>query len=135
MFTAGVEEAQILRAARVWGDNARRVAEYLNHHFHTAVEAPFRERGLGDNEAFEAAIREVGLRMGRSGEQMLAWLYRRHSETYLTRHQFDHAETAFELAGVHERIAPHLGAAAFADITGYTSLTEDSGMTSPLTCR
>jgi adenylate cyclase len=117
----------MLRAARVWGDGARRVAQYLAHYFHTVVEEPFRRRGLGDNQAFEAAIREVGLRMGRSGEEMLAWLYRRHSETYLTQHQLDHAETALEQAGVHERTAAHPGAAAFADLSGYTRLTEEAG--------
>jgi adenylate cyclase len=127
LFSAGVEEGEVLRAARVWGDGARRVAEYLTHYFHTVVEEPFRQRGLGDNQAFEAAIREVGLRIGRSGEEMLAWLYRRHSETYMTQHQFDHAETALEEAGVHERSAPQPGAAAFADLSGYTRLTEEAG--------
>ena len=127
LFRAGVDEGDVLRVARVWGEGARRVAEYLTHYFHTVVEEPFRRRGLGDNQAFEAAIREVGLRMGRSGEEMLAWLYRRHSETYMTQHQFDHAETALEEAGVHERSAPHPGAAAFADLSGYTRLTEEAG--------
>lgn len=127
LFRAGVDEGDVLRVARVWGEGARRVAEYLTHYFHTVVEEQFRRRGLGDNQAFEAAIREVGLRMGRSGEEMLAWLYRRHSETYMTQHQFDHAETALEEAGVHERSAPHPGAVAFADLSGYTRLTEEAG--------
>jgi adenylate cyclase len=127
LFSAGIEEGDVLRAARVWGEGARRVAQYLTHYFHMVVEEPFRRRGLGDNQAFEAAIREVGLRIGRSGEEMLAWLYRRHSETYLTQHQFAHAETALEEAGVHERSAPHPGAAAFADLSGYTRLTEEAG--------
>jgi adenylate cyclase len=65
--------------------------------------------------------------MGRSGEELLTWLLRRHAETYLTRHQFEHAETALELAGVHERSASSPGAAVFADLTGYTRLTEESG--------
>lgn len=124
---AGVEVADVLRAARVWGDSARRVAQYLNHHFHTAVEEPFRRRGLGDNQAFETAIREVSVRMGKLGEDMLAWLFRRHAETFLTQHQLDHAETGLEQAGVHERKAAHPGAAAFADLSGYTRLTEEQG--------
>jgi adenylate cyclase len=103
------------------------VAQYLTHHFHAAVEEPFRRRGLGDNDAYEAAIREVGLRMGRSGEQMLGWLFRRHSETFMTQHQFDHAETALEEAGLHERSAPTPEAVPFADLSGYTHLTETEG--------
>jgi adenylate cyclase len=127
LFTAGVDEGDVLRAARMWGEGARRVAEYLTHYFHTIVEQPFRRRGLSDNEAYETAIREVGLRMGRSGETMLAWLFRRHSETFMRQHAFEHAETALAEAGVHERSAPHVGAAAFADLTGYTRLTEEAG--------
>lgn len=127
LFETGVEEEEVLRFSRVWGDAARRVAEYLIHHFHAAVEEPFRRQGLGDNQAFEAAIRQVGLRTGRSGEDLLAWLFRRHSETFMRKHHFEHAEVALEEAGVRERRERHPGAAAFADLTGYTRLTEEAG--------
>jgi adenylate cyclase len=111
----------------VWGDGARRVAQFQNHYFHNTVEERFRRRGLRDNEAFEAAIRDVGLRMGHSGEQMLGWLLRRHAEVFLTEHQFEHVEAALDEAGV--RVRPPRGdeAAAFADLTGYTRLTEEAG--------
>ena len=65
--------------------------------------------------------------MGRSGEDLLGWLYRRHAETFSTDHQFTHVETALEHAGVRPRPAPGVEAAAFADLTGYTSLTEEAG--------
>lgn len=126
-FRHGVEEEHVLRAARVWGDAARRVAQYLMHHFHVAIEEPFRRQGLGDNQAFDAAIRQVGLPSGRSGEDLLTWLFRRHSETFMREHHIKHAEVALEAAGVHERSDPHPGAAAFADLTGYTRLTEEAG--------
>jgi adenylate cyclase len=103
------------------------VAQYLTHHFHVAVEEPFRRKGLGDNQAFEAAIRDVGLRIGRTGEDLLTWLYRRHAETFMWQHHIDHAETALEAAGVYRRSAPDPGAAAFADLSGYTRLTEEAG--------
>jgi adenylate cyclase len=127
MVAAGVGEADILRMARVWGDSTRRIAQYLPHHFHTAVEAQFREGGLGDNQAFEAAIRDVGMRIGRSGEDLIGWLFRRHSETYMTAHQLDHVETALEQAGVRRRPPRTPEAVVFADLTGYTRLTEESG--------
>ncbi|MGH2635260.1 MAG: hypothetical protein ACRDHU_03840 [Actinomycetota bacterium] len=127
IFSAGVEEEVVLRASRVWGDAARRVAQYLTHHFHVGIEEPFRRQGLSDNQALEAAIRSVGLRAGRSGEDLLAWLFRRHSETFMRQHHLDHAEFALEAAGVHQRSAPHPGAAAFADLSGYTRLTEEAG--------
>ena len=127
LFGAGVDERDVLRLARVWGDSARRVAQYVPHHFHTAVEERFRRRGLGDNEAFETALREVAVRTGRSGEDLLGWLFRRHSEVFMVGHQFEHVETALEDAGVRRRLPRGAEAAVFADLSGYTQLTEESG--------
>jgi adenylate cyclase len=127
LLGAGVDEDAALRAVRVWGDAARRVAQFQRHYFHNSIEEPFRRRGLRDNEAFEAAIWEVGVRMGQLGEQMLGWLYRRHGEAFMTEHEFEHVETALEEAGVRPRVERGVGAAAFADLTGYTHLTEEEG--------
>ena len=73
------------------------------------------------------AVRDVGLRMGHSGEQMLSWLFRRHAEVFLTEHQFEHVETALEEAGVRQKAPRGIEAAAFADLSGYTRLTEEAG--------
>lgn len=127
LFGAGVEEGDVLRMARVWGDSARRVAQYLPHYFHTTIEERFREQGLRDNEAFESAIREVGVRVGRSGEDLLGWLFRRHTEVFMTEHQYEHVETALEHAGVRRPSPPVVEAVAFADLSGYTRLTEEAG--------
>lgn len=127
LFGAGVGEGDVLRGVRIWGESARRVAQFQHHYFHNTIEEPFRRRGLRDNEAFEAAIREVGFRLGHSGEQMLAWLYRRHSEQFLLEHQFDHVEAALEEAGIRQRPATAAEASVFADLSGYTSLTEEAG--------
>jgi len=127
LFAAGLDERDVIRMGRVWGDSTRRVAQYLPHYFHNTIEERFRRRGLGDNEAFEAALREVGLRAGRSGEDLLGWLFRRHSEVFAVEHQFEHVETALELAGVRRRPPRQMETAVFADLTGYTQLTEESG--------
>jgi adenylate cyclase len=124
---AGVGEGDVLRAVRIWGDSARRVAQFQTHYFHHTIEQSFRRRGLRDNEAFEAALREVGVRMGHSGEQMLGWLFRRHAETFFAEHQFEHIETALEEAGIRQRSAPGAEAVVFADLSGYTRLTEEAG--------
>jgi adenylate cyclase len=127
LVSAGVPDGELLRMARVWGDAARKVAQYQSHYMHHAIEDQFRQRGLGDNQAFEQAIGEVALRTGRSGEEMLSWLFRRHAEVYMTEHQFQHVETALEHAGVRLRPEPTVGAMVFADLTGYTRLTEEAG--------
>ena len=127
LFGAGVSEGDVLRMARVWGDSARRVAQFQSHYFHHSIEEPFRRQGLRDNEALEAAIREVGVRSGRSGEDLLAWLFRRHSEAFQNEHQFEHVETALDEAGVRPKDLPRAAGCAFADLSGYTRLTEESG--------
>ncbi len=127
LFGAGVTEGEVLRAVRVWGESARRVAQFQIYNFHNTVEEQFRRRGMRDNEAYEAAVREVGLRMGHSGEQMLGWLFRRHAEAFHAEHEFDHVETALEAAGVRVRAPRGVEASAFADLSGYTALTEEAG--------
>jgi adenylate cyclase len=127
LLGAGLDEGEVLRVARVWGEGARRVAQFQSHYFHNSVEESFRRRGLGDNQAYEAAIREVGLRFGHSGAQMLGWLFRRHSEGYLLEHQFEHVEAALEEAGIRQRAPRGVEASVFADLTGYTQLTEEAG--------
>jgi adenylate cyclase len=127
LASAGVDEGDILRLARVWGDSARKVAQFMSHYQHYSIEEPFRRRGLSDNEALEAAIREVGVRSGRSGEDLLGWLYRRHSEKFEQEHMFEHLETALENAGVHRKAERRPQASVFADLTGYTCLTEEAG--------
>ncbi|MGZ8580510.1 MAG: adenylate/guanylate cyclase domain-containing protein [Actinomycetota bacterium] len=127
LISAGIPEGEVLRMARVWGDSARKVAQYQTHYLHHSIEEQYRRRGLRDNEAFEVALAEVGLRTGRSGEDMLTWLFRRHSETFMTEHQFEHVEVALEQAGVRLRPPTSVGAIVFADLTGYTRLTEEAG--------
>jgi len=127
VFGAGVDEGDILRVVRVWGDSARRIAQFQASYFHRTIEEPFRRRGLRDNEAYEAALSEVGLRMGHTSEQMMSWMLRRHGESFLAEHQFEHVETALEEAGIRQRSPRGIEAAAFADLSGYTRLTEEAG--------
>jgi len=127
LFGAGVGEGEVLRGLRVWGESARRVAQFQTHYFHHVVERPFRDRGLRDNDAFETAMREVVFRMGHMGEDMLSWLFRRHSEVFLTEHQFEHVEAALEEAAIRPKAPRGIEAAAFADLSGYTRLTEETG--------
>jgi adenylate cyclase len=127
LLGAGVSEGQILQMARVWGDSARRIAQFQSHYVHSVIEEPFRRRGLTDNEALEAAFREVGVRTGRSGEDLLGWLFRRHAEAFMTEHLLSHVETALERAGLRPRPTANVEAAAFADLTGYTALAEEAG--------
>jgi adenylate cyclase len=127
LFGAGVSDGDVIRAVRIWGDSARRVAQFQVHYLHSTIEETFRRRGMRDNEALDAALNEVGLRMGHSGEEMLGWLFRRHGEIFFREHNLEHVETALEEAGVRQRPQRGVEAAAFADLSGYTALTEEAG--------
>ena len=127
LLEVGLEEAEIMRMARVWGDSMRRAAQYLPRYFHSTIEERFRQRGMRDNEAFDAALTGVGVRVGQSGEDLLGWLFRRHSEVFQAAHQLEHVETALDDANVRPRPAPTLEAAVFADLSGFTHLTEIAG--------
>jgi adenylate cyclase len=60
-------------------------------------------------------------------ERLVGWLYRRHFDAYATQHRLEHVETALEAAGLHRKPAPHPEACVFADLSGYTTLTEQLG--------
>jgi hypothetical protein len=126
LFTAGLGEAEILRAARVWGEGVRRVAQHQVHSFHELVEEPFRRQGLTDDQALAAALSQVGVRLIPYVRRLVGWLYGRHFERYATEHWLGHIEAALETAGLHRRRL-HPEACVFADLSGYTRLTEELG--------
>ena len=92
---------------RILGDSARRVAQFQAHYFHNTIEELFRRRAF--EQRIEAALNEVGYRMGHSTEEMLSWVFRRHAEIS-TEHHFEHAETALEEAGSAALAARNRGA-------------------------
>jgi class 3 adenylate cyclase len=129
MFTAGLGEAEMLRAARVWSEGVRRVAQHQVHSFHELIEEPFRRRGLSDDQALDAALSEIGPRLLPFVNQLVTWLYGRHFERSATEHRLAHVEAALDAAGLHRKPAPHPDACVFADLTGSTRLTEEHGDT------
>jgi adenylate cyclase len=127
LFTAGLGEGEVLRAARVWGEGVRRVAQHQVHSFHELVEEPFRRQGLSDDQALDAALTQVGVRLIPYVHRLVGWLYARHFESHAIEHRMGHVETALEAAGLHRKPTPCPEACVFADLSGYTRLTEALG--------
>ncbi len=127
MLSAGLGEGEVLRAARLWGESARRVAEHQVHSFHELMEEPFRRQGLSDDQVLDAALSQVGVRVVPYVHQLAAWLHRRHFERYAIGHRRDHVETALQRAGLQRTPMPHPQAVVFADLSGYTKTTEEIG--------
>jgi adenylate cyclase len=127
LLQVGLGEAEVLRASRVWGDGPRRVAEHQVYEFHELIEDPFRKKGLSNDQALDAALTQVGVRIIPYLERLAAWLYRRHFEAYSTQHRVEHVEAALDAAGLHRMHPSHPEACVFADLSGYTRLTEELG--------
>ncbi|HEV3479923.1 MAG TPA: adenylate cyclase regulatory domain-containing protein [Gaiellaceae bacterium] len=127
LFEAGLGEEEVLRAARVWGEGPRRVAEHQVRSFHDLIEEPFRRQGLSDDQALDAALSQVGVRLIPYCQQLVFWLYQRHFETYATEHRVGHIEAALDAAGLHRKPGARPEAVAFADLSGYTRLTDELG--------
>lgn len=127
LLEVGLGQAEVLRAARVWGDGPRRVAQHQVYSFHELLEEPFRRQGLSDDQALDAALTQIGVRIIPFCERLVGWLYRRHFEAYSTRHRLDHVEAALDASGLHRVHSPHPEACVFADLSGYTRLTEELG--------
>jgi adenylate cyclase len=127
LFAAGLGEAEVLRAARVWGEGPRLVAEHQVRSFHELVEEPFRRKGLSDDRALDAALSDVGARLIPFCERLVGWLYRRHFEAYATEHRIGHIESALSAAGLRRKPESRPEASVFADLSGYTRLTDELG--------
>jgi adenylate cyclase len=127
LLAGGLGEAEVLRASRVWGEGVRRVAQHQVHSFHELIEEPFRQQGLSDDEALSAAMSQVGSRMIPLVHRMMNWLYSRHFERYAIEHRVGHVESALESAGLHRRPTADPEACVFADLSGYTRLTDQLG--------
>jgi adenylate cyclase len=127
LFAAGLDEAEVLRAARVWGEGVRGIAQHQVYSFHELIEEPFREKGLSDDEAMGAAMSEIGARLIPYCFQLVNWLYRRHFEAYAMEHRVGHIQTALEAAGLQPRTTVSPYACVFTDLSGYTQLTEELG--------
>ena len=115
LFDAGLDEAEVLRAARVWGEPRRRVAHHQVHSFHELMEEPFRRQGLSHDQALAAALTQVGVRVIPFVHRLVAWLYARHF-----RAGRDRAPTGTRGA------RPRRGRIASA-LSGSTQLTEELG--------
>jgi len=127
LLESGLAEGEVMRAARVWSEGVRRVAQHQVHSFHELIEEPFRQRGMTDDEALDAALTQVGARLIPYCSSLVAWLYARHLERYATEHRVGHVEAALDSAGLHRMPAAHPEACVFADLSGYTTTTEKLG--------
>jgi adenylate cyclase len=117
----GLEDGVLIRVARVYGENLRRIAQAEPGFYHDHVEEPLLASGMDERQMRENAS-QVSDQLAGTVQRMLVALYARHQERYTIDHLVQHIE-----AVVTERPPLRPPAMCFLDLTGYTRLTEERG--------
>jgi adenylate cyclase len=119
--TLGLDDGVLIRIARVYGENLRRIAQAEPEFYHDHVEEPLLASGMDEQQMREAASR-MSDQLAGVVQRMLLALYSRHQERYTIDHLVEHIESV-----VTERRPQRLPAMCFLDLAGYTRLTEERG--------
>jgi len=121
----GIDQDALLRLFRVYGDSLRRIASAETGLWHEQVDVPLQRGGMNQREVLEAG-EGFGEAVMPLIDQATLSMYRRMQETAWMADLVEHVQIALEEAGVHERLE-RPPAMVFADISGYTRLTEEHG--------
>ena len=124
--TLGLDETTLVRVARVYGDNLRRIAQAEPEFYHDHVEVPLLASGLDERQMREVAT-QLSPQLYAVVEGMLLAIYRHHQERYTIDHLVRHIEQAVEASGAAPPRQARPPAMCFLDLTGYTRLTEERG--------
>jgi len=117
----GLEDGVLIRVARVYGENLRRIAQAEPGFYHDHVEGPLLASGMDERQMRENAS-QVSDQLAGIVQRMLVALYVRHQERYTIDHLVEHIEAV--VTEVRPQRPP---AMCFLDLAGYTRLTEDRG--------
>ena len=121
-----LNERLLLQGARLFGESARRLAEWGFELYKEYMQAPLLASGMSRQEAIDAssAFSAVGIPMM---ERQFVWLLRRHLEHNTIQLIVEHVENAVEVVGAAPPKAAKPPAIAFIDLSGYTAMTEEIG--------
>jgi adenylate cyclase len=117
----GLDDGVLIRIARVYGENLRRIAQAEPDFYHDHVEQPLLASGMDERQMREAASR-LSDQLADVVRRMLLAIYGRHQERYTVEHLVEHIEAV--VATQRPQRPP---AMCFLDLAGYTRLTEERG--------
>jgi adenylate cyclase len=117
----GLDDGVLIRIARVYGENLRRIAQAEPEFYHDHVEAPLLASGMNERQMREVAS-QMSDQLAAVVQKLLLAVYARHQERYTIDHLVSHIE-----AVVAEQPLHRPPAMCFLDLTGYTRLTEERG--------
>jgi adenylate cyclase regulatory protein len=91
----GLDDGVLIRVARVYGENLRRIAQAEPEFDHDHVEGPLLASGLDERQMREAAS-QMSDQLAGIVQRMLVALYRRHQERYTVDHLVEHIEAVVQ---------------------------------------
>jgi class 3 adenylate cyclase len=121
-----VDEEYTLRAARIFGDAARRAAEGWVALFAEAISEPVEAKYTTIEEVVPRLLRPAAI-LSPLSPKLLAWVLERHLERTLNELNIWRIERRLEQRGLIPAKQEHPPAVAFVDVSGYTRLTFDRG--------
>jgi class 3 adenylate cyclase len=121
---AGVDA--MVRAARIFGDNARRSSEGWVDLFVEQVSMPAMSHSRSFDEYAESTIRPA-TRLAELAPRLLVWLQLRHTSHAMLDANLRHFERDLVARGIIPQPDHQLPVIAFADLVDYTRLTEREG--------
>jgi adenylate cyclase len=117
----------VLRAARLLGEATRRVADGWVRLFEDAIAPPPHEAVSLTVDELRPRMLEPAAEIAGLLEPTTVWLLRRHMEQALDAVNVETMERALELRGIRARVEAEPPAIVFADLSGFTRLTEQHG--------
>jgi adenylate cyclase len=117
----GLDDGVLIRIARVYGENLRRIAQAEPEFYHDHVEAPLLASGMDERQMREVAS-QMSDQLAAVVQKLLLAVYARHQERYTIDHLVEHIETV-----VSEQPVRRPPAMCFLDLAGFTRLTEERG--------
>jgi adenylate cyclase len=123
---ATVDDEYTLRAARIFGDSARRAAESWVALFAEAISRPVEQSYTTLEEVVPRLLRPAAI-LSPLSPKLLAWLMERHLERTMNDLNIDRIERRLERRGLLPSEPVDPPAVAFVDVSGFTRLTADRG--------
>jgi adenylate cyclase len=121
-----VDEEYTLRAARIFGDSARRAAEAWVSLFAEAISIPVESTYTTLEEIVPRLLKPAAI-LSPLSPKLLSWLLERHLERTMNDLNIGRIERRLEQRGLIPTKPDHPPAVAFVDVSGYTRLTVDRG--------
>lgn len=123
---ANVDEEFTLRAARIFGDAARRAADGWVALFAEAISEPIEANFTTLDDVVERLLKPAAA-LSELSPRLLGWLMERHLERGMNDLNIARIERRLEQRGLIPTKPVNPPTVAFVDVTGYTRLTADRG--------